>query len=173
MIWTQTMIRDLRCATKTRGGYWPDDLVNTSTPGSDVIVSLNDLVVGGVLFECSVRLRRGQHDVADYSVILMVRHHDTGQELRLMRANGPHPSPHRNQLDKRMCYVPPETSHVHYLTERYLQAENAGLRIQHDGFAIRTRPYLHVHDAIEVLTARAHIVSATPTLQAGWGKYLP
>lgn len=134
---------------------------------------LDDVVVDNHRFEFLVKVRRGQHDPADFSVILMVRHYDTREELRMMRANGPHPSPHRNQLDKRLLRIPPATSHVHYLTERYCLAERAGRAVKHDGFAIRTRPYVSVGDAIDVLSARANIVSITPTLQAGWRRHLP
>jgi hypothetical protein len=171
--WTAGLIRNLRCVPKLPTGYWPDDLINQSSPGVTVTERIGTAVVDNLRFEFTVRLRRGQHDPSDFSVILMVNHYDTGEEFRLMRANGPHPTPHSNQLDGRLLRVPAATSHVHYLTERYLLAERAGRNIKHDGFAIRTRPYVAVVDAIEVLSRRAHIVSATPTLQSGWRRYLP
>jgi hypothetical protein len=58
----------------------------------------------------------------NFSVILSCTHH--GKDLNLIRCNGPKHNGHTNHLEKKKrikpFYIPPGATHVHRMTERYL-----------------------------------------------------
>lgn len=91
-------------------------------------------------------LRQSVLNVLDFSIILIFREKD-GNEFRLCRYNGKHPSEHTNRLEKpkggeNACFR--NQFHIHMATERYQQQ---GFEI--DGYAEVTRRYSSFDSALK------------------------
>lgn len=94
--------------------------------------------------EFSLVLRGNRLSPLDFSVILVFKDID-GSEYILRRHNGPHPSKHTNDYEKRRSLPNAELPicfHRHLATERYQQE---GLKI--DGYAEQTNDYSDIRTA--------------------------
>ncbi|MBN1362985.1 MAG: hypothetical protein JW993_20470 [Sedimentisphaerales bacterium] len=91
-------------------------------------------------------LRQSTLNVLDFSIILTLKDKD-GNEFRLCRYNGKHPSEHTNRLEKSTGDENARFRnlfHIHMATERY---QRQGFEI--DGFAEVTKTYSSFDTALE------------------------
>lgn len=106
-----------------------------------------------------IKCRQSTENPLDFSIILVWRD-ENGNEYRLLRCNGPHPSCHTNRWEKRKgieghtfgpCF------HIHRATQRYQESD-----FEIDGFAEPTEVYSDYERAISHLVTLAGFVDPDP-----------
>jgi hypothetical protein len=146
----------LRTMEKVVTFDWQEELLKRVTTHGQHRVKIADLTTGTTRGEFHVYARAGP-DPDDYSTGLV--YYDLNQTpTNILRANGPHPNRHKMYHPRR--FYLPVRPHVHYLTERYQQLNQARPYISPDGYAVLTTAYRSLRGAMDALARRAHIVSA-------------
>lgn len=87
-----------------------------------------------------IKIRQSSSNFLDFSIILTFKEKSTGREIRLVRYNGKHPSPHTNKWEKmngEKNYRFGPGFHIHKATQRY---QESGLK--EDGFAQETESFI-------------------------------
>lgn len=98
-----------------------------------------------------VVLRQNNINLLDFSIILIFRDKD-GNEFRLCRFNGKHPSQHTNRLERNRGLPNASfrgTFHIHKATQRY-QEESFEI----DGYAEATSEYSSFEGALQMFLQR-------------------
>jgi hypothetical protein len=110
-----------------------------------------------------IKCRQNTLSLSDFSVILVYVDKE-GNEYRLMRCNGKHPSRHTNLWEKQqghkdhtfdVCF------HVHRATQRYQEAD-----LEIDGFAEPTDAYSDYNGALEHLVGIYGFIDPEPPAPA-------
>jgi len=106
-----------------------------------------------------IKCRQSTENPLDFSVILVWRD-NSGNEYRLLRCNGPHPSDHTNRWEKvqgKTDHTFGPCFHIHKATQRY---QEAGLKI--DGYAQPTDSYSDCHAALLHLVGACGFIDPEP-----------
>jgi hypothetical protein len=114
--------------------------------------------------EFSLVLRSNRLSPLDFSVILVFKDIDSSEYV-LRRHNGPHPSIHTNEYEKRLSLpnaVLPICFHRHLATERY---QKVGLKI--DGYAEQANDYNNIRTAQDAMIRDAgFVLPSNPVVQS-------
>lgn len=102
-----------------------------------------------------VFIRLNTEDPLDFSVGLVFRDKLTGEEIKLLRCNGPSHS-HPNRIEQERL---DSVYHIHKATERYMKA---GMKAE--SWAFGTEEYDDIHSALTYLSEIANI-QPSPTIK--------